>query len=201
VIIIKEIAKNENKGIEEDKTNGKGTAVPGTTGRILNITPKIPLTQNSKREILNKAFDFMLPVLPEFIGNKLQNISKNAWWQKYVLNRLKYNEARGLPKNGTYNEYIGNLDILLCLKIIINNWNKIFKHISKTIQHSWVYELKEIRNEVSHWSMEISTKYTFDIISHSLDVMKLFMHLIDTNVEEQISEIMREFRSKYENGS
>jgi len=81
----------------------------------------------------------MLPVLPEFVGNTLQKKDKNNWWQNLVLKNLPSNAVRDLPKNGTYDEYINKLDISLCIKIIIPNWQDIFKDIIKNIKFSWVH--------------------------------------------------------------
>jgi hypothetical protein len=139
----------------------------------------------------------MLPVLPVYIGNILHEKDPNTWWQKYVLNSLKPNTVWDLPRNGTYEEYINKLDISLCIKIIIQNWPDIFKDKVKNIKFSWVHELIEIRNDVSHWSIEKSTNYTFEFISHTLSVMKLFMGSINVDVAEQISKIKQEFENKY----
>ena len=165
---------------------------------ILSNDKKQKLTSNNKHEILNKAFDFILPVLPRFIGSTLEKNDKNTWWQKYVINNLPSNTIWDLPKNGTYDECINKLDISLCLKIIIQNWQNIFKYIIKNIKLSWVHELIEIRNDVSHWSIEKSNNYYFEHISHTLSVMKLFMGSIDTNIADQISELKKEFESKFE---
>jgi hypothetical protein len=155
------------------------------------------LTSNNKREILNKAFDFMLPALPVFVGNTLQKRDKNHWWQNYVLNKLQSNTVRDLPRNGTNDEYINQLDISLCIKIIIQNWQDIFKHIIRDIKFSWVHELIEIRNDVSHWTNDKSTSYTFESISHTLDTMILFMRSINNDVAEQIAKIKQGFENKY----
>jgi hypothetical protein len=202
---VKRINDGEEVGAAWDKPQDSGQEHNAKTTNSILIKKtkdsdlKEKLSPNNKHEILNRAFDFMLPVLPEFIGNVLQKKDKNTWWQNYVLNNLPPNAVRDLPKNGMYDEYINKLDISLCLKTIIQNWQDIFKHIIKNIKFSWVHELIEIRNDVSHWSTEKSTIYTFEFISHTLNVMKLFMSSIDTNVANQISEIKREFENKYKN--
>jgi len=160
---------------------------------------KKKLLPNNKHEIFIKAFDFMLPVLPEFIGNILQKKDKNTWWQKFVLNKLPPNAIRNLPKNRTYEEYINKLDISLCIKIIIENWKNIFINNIKNIKFSWVHELIEIRNDISHWSTEKSNSYTYESISHTLNTMILFMRSIDNSVADQILELKREFEGKYKN--
>jgi len=204
---IKQIAK-ENGNLDNNKRqNIQRENNVNETSVILIKKNKSPaqnegkqkLNSNSKREILNKAFDFIIPVLPGFIGNSLQKKDKNTWWQKFVLDNLPSNAVRDLPKKGTYDEYINKLDISLCIKIIIGNWRDVFKYIIRNINFSWVHELIEIRNDVSHWSNEISNKYTFESISHTLNTMMLFMRPIDSNAAGQISELKRGFEDKFEN--
>jgi hypothetical protein len=205
-------AIKSNEGQKEESTWGKSQNYKQehntkTTNSILiekisnseRNERKQELNQNDKHEILYKAFNFILPVLSVYIGNILHERAPDIWWQRYVLNELPINTVKDLPKNGTYNEYINNLDISLCLKIIMSNWVDIFKNIMRNIQFSWVHELIGIRNDISHWSIEKSNNYTFDDISHTLNVMRLFMRPIDTNVAEQISKIKREFENKYKN--
>lgn len=156
------------------------------------------LTSGIKHETLNKAFCFMQSVLPSFIGKTLQDKDEKRWWQNLVLKKLHINSIRDLPENGNYDEYIDNLDIPLCLKIIIENWHDIFKKIIKNIKFSWVHELLETRNDISHWTNEKAKKYSFDFIRHTLNAMRLFMQSIDLNTSVQISELIREFEDKYE---
>jgi len=73
---------------------------------------KKKLLPKNKHEILNKSFDFMLPILPEYIGNTLQKRDRNTWWQRFVLNKLPPNTTKNLPQNGTYEKYINILDII-----------------------------------------------------------------------------------------
>jgi hypothetical protein len=161
-------------------------------------TPKkYKLSQEIKHEYLSKAFVFILPSLTKFIGNKLQENDKATWWQNFVLNKLPVDDISHLPKNGTYDEYINNMDILLCFKIITQNWRDIFSNIGG-MDSSWVYGLRYTRNDVSHWTIKKSTFYDFELVNHKLDVMKLFMRLIDTSVANQISELKKEFEDKYE---
>ena len=152
------------------------------------------LTSNNKREILNKAFDFMLPALPVFVGNTLKG--KNNWWQNYIYNKLPSKTVRDLPRNGTFDD-IKRLDISLCIKIIISNWQEIFRRHIEDIRQSWVHELLEIRNDVSHWTLEKSNSYTFERINHTLSTMILFMRSIDPVVAEQIEKIKQAFEDKY----
>ncbi|WP_461246800.1 hypothetical protein, partial [Treponema sp. R6D11] len=65
------------------------------------------------------------------------------------------------------------------------------------IKISWVHELLEIRNDVSHWTTEKSTNYTFDLISHTLSTMILFVRSININVANQISELKQDFENKF----
>jgi len=202
VIKIKNIAKEDED--DNKQQNIKSYNSLSNTSAILiknnnNNKKKQKLTSNIKHEILNGAIDLLIPVLPGFIENTLQKNDKNNWWQKFVINKLPPNTVRGLPKTGTYSEYIKELDLSLCIKIIIENWKNIFKYIIKDIKFSWVHELIEIRNDVSHWSAKKSTSYTFETISHTLNTITLFMRSIDVNVAGQIFELKKEFEDKYEN--
>ena len=161
---------------------------------------KQQLTPNIKHETMYKAFGFIQPVLPIFIGKTLQTIDKNGWWQNLVIKKLLLNSTstKDLPKNGSYDECIDSLDTSLSLKIIIGNWHDIFKQKIKDIKLSWVHELVEVRNDVSHWNNNKGRGYKFESIKHTLNVMKLFMDSIDKNASSQIFDIIREFEDKYE---
>ena len=159
---------------------------------------KKKLENINKREILNKAFDIMQPILPSFIGENLQKADKTGWWQNLVLKKLLPSSIKDLPTSGSYNDFINSLDISLSLKIIIDNWQNIFKQIIKDINFSWVHELIEIRNDVSHWTNKKAEKFTFDLIMHTLNVMRLFISSIDLNTSNLILDMIKEFEDGYE---
>ena len=156
------------------------------------------LTTVSKHEILNKALDFIQPVLPNFVGRILQNADKIDWWKNLVLNKLQPIHTRDLPRSGSYDECINRMDILLCFRIIKENWYDIFKNYFKKRELSWVHELIDIRNDTAHWDNEKADNYTFELIEHALSVMKLFMLSVDLNASNQISAIISELENKYE---
>ena len=138
-------------------------------------------TQDDKHEIIIttlKKFNLMLPVLPEYIGNILQEQDKENWWQKYVIGKLPDTITRDLPKTITNDEGIKKLDISACLKIIIQNWHNIFKHRMKKVKISYVHELLEIRNDLSHLTIEKLSAYTNEDIKRALDTMKIFIRPI-----------------------
>jgi len=63
------------------------------------------------------SFMIILPALSKYIGKILIKRNENNWWKKYVLDKLR--ETRDLPKDGSKEEYINELDVSACLSIII----------------------------------------------------------------------------------
>jgi len=159
---------------------------------------KQKLTPSKKREFLNKALDIMQQYLPKFVVTNLKKNNKNSWWQELVLGKLPTTITFDLPKHCTLNKCKDILDTSLCLKIIIENWHNIFKQFER-IKLSWVHELIEIRNDVSHWTnKKAKGKYPFDIIKHSLDTMKLVMGSINSETANKISTLITELEENYE---
>ena len=153
--------------------------------------------QDEKKEIINKVFDIILPILPKFIQKILTEHDKTEWWEKYIIRKLPDKITRDLPKSINNDEGINKLDIYDCLLVIIENWHDIFKHKMPNVRQSWVHDIKEIRNDVSHWTIEKQQKYSYDDINHALYTMELFMRPIDIGISEQISIIKRGFENKY----
>jgi len=75
----------------------------------------------SPNAYVTKGFEMMLPVLSEFVCRNLEKKDKDEWWKQDVLFKLPDIYQKNLPVQGEFNELIGNLDILACLKTIENN--------------------------------------------------------------------------------
>jgi hypothetical protein len=149
-------------------------------------------------EFINKALMIILPVLSKYIGRILLKRNENNWWKKYVLDKLR--ETRDLPQNGSKEEYINELDISACINIIIQNWDEIFKHEMDIHSRDLAFSLLGIRNkEGAHYTKKILETYSYKDVDYALGTMIHFVHPIDTNVANQISEIKREFENKYKN--
>jgi len=171
----------------------------------------IKITQQSisvdKFEFINKvnmnilpilSFMIILPALSNYIGKTLLKRNENNWWRKYVLDKLR--ETRDLPKNGSKEEYINELDISACLNIIIQNWDEIFKHEMDIHSRDLAFSLLSIRNkEAAHYTTKLLSTYNYGDVDYALNTIIHFMRPIDTNVANQISELKREFENKYEN--
>jgi len=158
-----------------------------------------------KFEFLNKvnmnilpviSFMIILPALSKYIGKTLIKRNENNWWKKYVLDKLR--ETRDLPQTGSKEEYINELDISACLTIIIQNWDQIFKHEMDIHSRDLAFTLLSIRNkEAAHYTAKLLSTYNYGDVDYALSTIIHFMRPIDTNVAEQISEIKREFESKF----
>ena len=146
---------------------------------------------NDRYEIINKAFRIILPSLAEYIGKTLFEYNEKAWWNLYVLDKLGEKSTKTLPKAGSFEDCINNLDIHACLLIIIRNWENIFKHKMKTRQLNYVHLLLDIRNEVSHVTTGALKEISDEYVEHALDTMKLFMQPISQDIAKQIFEIKK----------
>ena len=148
-----------------------------------------------KFDIISKAFKLMLPDLPTYIGNILEEKDENDWWQKYVISKLQDTVTRkNLPKSGQNKAYIKKLDISASLKVIISNWQDIFRHKMTGVKLSWIHELLEIRNEDSHWTIERIESCSNEDIIRALDTMGRFMRPINEDIAEKIFAIKNKFK-------
>jgi hypothetical protein len=142
------------------------------------------------------SFMIILPTLSKYIGKILIKRNEGNWWKKYVLEKLR--ETRDLPKNGSKEEYINELDISACLSIIIQNWDEIFKHEMDIHSRDLAFILLSIRNkDVAHYTAKLLSTYNYEDVDFALSTIIYFMRPIDINVAEQISEIKQEFEKKY----
>jgi hypothetical protein len=148
-------------------------------------------------EIINKAFRRILPSLTEYIGSTLRKIDNTNWWKKYVINILPTTSIINLPKEGTYEECIGSLDILACLNIITNtsNWQNIFRDKLKN-DPSYAHELKTIRNKTAHPTIDTLKTITDDFVERALDTMARFMDPINKEIAEELRFEKSNFKNK-----
>jgi len=157
----------------------------------------------NKFKIINKAnmiilpvlaFMIILPALSKYIGRIFQERKEDNWREKYVFSKLR--ETRDLPQNGSDEEFINKLDILMCLNIIIQNWDNIFKDKMKMHSYDLAHALRGIRNkESAHYTTEILSEYNYDDVDYALSTIIRFMRPIDSDVAEQISKIKRDFEN------
>jgi len=197
--------KNKNQNIQErtnvNKTNTKTTKAILIKGNknLKQNKSKQQLKSEDKHEIINKAFKIILPFLAKYIGNTLQEHDKNAWWQKFVLNKLNDNTIRDLPRQGSYEKCIKSLDISACLNIIEINWKDIFVRKMDKRQRTWSHELLDIRNRESHYTTETLTENNDNDIIRALDTMERFMRPINIDVANQILKMKQNFENKIKN--
>jgi len=160
-------------------------------------TEKFEFINNVNMNILPVlSFMIILPTLSKYIGKILIKRNEGNWWKKYVLDKLR--ETRDLPKNGSKEEYINELDISACLSIIIQNWDEIFKHEMDIHSRDLAFTLLSIRNkDVAHYTAKLLSTYNYEDVDYALSTIIYFMRPIDPNVAEQVSEIKREFENKY----
>jgi hypothetical protein len=148
-------------------------------------------------EIINKAFRLILPPLTEYIGSTLCKIDNTNWWKKCVINILPATSTINLPKEGTYDECIGSLDILACLNIITNtsNWQNIFRY-QLEIDPSYAHELKAIRHKTAHPSAKTLKTITDAYVERALDTMALFMGPINKEMAKGLQSKKSDFKNK-----
>jgi hypothetical protein len=153
---------------------------------------------NDKLLIITKAFMIILPELANYIGKILLDNNESNWWQVFVK-KIKDNTIMNLPENGSYEECVESLDILCCLKIIINNWHEIFNKKLGKRHLTWAHELIDIRNEESHFTMKKLKSITNGDIDRALDTIERFIRPINHDVTDQISKMRKGFGNQYKN--
>ena len=68
--------------------------------------------------------------------------------------KLRDDQKRGLPTNGTVNELASSLDIAKCLLLMEINWREVFGKKLPRDCKNYVIELKGKRNEWAHKGLE-----------------------------------------------
>jgi len=142
-------------------------------------------------DIINKAFQLILPSLAKFVGSTLKEKDKKNWWKNYVINKLSDVSISNFPKEGSYDECINSLDVLACLNIIIKNWRDIFKNKFKKDNSffNYAHEIIKTRHDTAHITQETIKKFSDKYTKRALDTMELFMEPIDPKIYEKLNSI------------
>jgi len=150
---------------------------------------------SSSSLFLLAAFRLILPVLAKFIGDKLIENDRNNWWRNLVRNKLKNdNTIRILPKEGTNDECINNLDMTACLNIIDCNWQNIFKNTMTDRQRTWAHELKDYRNNYeAHYTINTLKSNNDKDTLRALDTMERFMRPINVDIADKLVKMKERF--------
>jgi hypothetical protein len=118
---------------------------------------------------------------------------KRMWWTEGVLNVLGEHDKKWLPPSGDKHNLTAHLDLLLCIRIMKENW-KIFQvHVPPTYIRSmmkWIDELQSIRNEFwAHYKKDNFEHHDADYIVFRLGKV---LEMADDKASKQIAALLDE---------
>lgn len=172
--------KRSKKGPSNSKSNKKTQSVSPVS------TTSQPNNGMDKLDIINKAFRSILPTLVNFVGNSLKE-KDNLNWKSYAKYKLSETTLSNLHLNGSYENFINNLDFLACLNIIKNNWNEIFKFKLSKNSLNFVHELITARTDIkAHETIEVIKSFDNDQFERLLNTMILLIDQIDKDITKEL---------------
>ena len=138
---------------------------------------------------VSKAMNFVLrPMLAAFVTQNLErHFGKDAWWQRGVLNVLREEQRRFLPRVGEYGTLTDKLDVQVCLLLIELHWNDIFLAKFPRQGFNWIKELQSIRNSWAHEQDAFDDATTV----RALDTMALISDVFDEEAATQLRAMWR----------
>ena len=88
-------------------------------------------------QLVTEGFRLLNEMLAPYVATQLQGkFGKDRWWQEGVLDILFEDQARDLPREGTWGELVDSLDPARCLLLIDLHWQNVFKYkLVKELQH------------------------------------------------------------------
>lgn len=132
---------------------------------------------------INSAMNFILrPMLAAFVTQNLSRYFGDAWWRRGVLNVLRDEQKRYLPRVGEYGDLTDKLDVQLCLLLIEIHWQDVFLEKFPRDGFNWIKELQSIRNRWAH------EQYSFDdaTTARALDTMALISNVFDEEAADKL---------------
>lgn len=140
--------------------------------------------------LVQKGFRILLSSMSGYIGQELNRIYKNEWWDEVLMTLSDQNDLR---LNGSYGELVDSLDVANCIRLIDRKWNEVFRFVLPMNCRTWAKELMGIRNEVSHIGQQDVEQLKAE---RALDTMALLCQEIDSEGAEEIRELYHEVRAK-----
>ncbi|MEB3342497.1 ribonuclease III [Okeania sp.] len=137
------------------------------------------MTINNNQEIINKSLNLLAQGLYPYIEREMKEVYPDNWLQKAKSSLQDQSAARkcNFPK-------IFPEDVSLQLKLIIKQWDEVFKNKLSKSKIAIVEELIEIRNNCAHQSL-FSTDDTYE----ALYLITKFIKAIDA---PEVAELVKE---------
>ncbi len=109
-----------------------------------------------------------------FLEQHLPQIGGNDWWQTHVFSQLTYGQQGQVRSRGI--QTLGGLDLAALLRVFERNWAELSytAHLPAVLR-TYLHEIKELRNLVSHESVDggdYSPSDRFRYLDTILRVMK-----------------------------
>ncbi len=148
-----------------------------------------------KYELVQKGMRILLPVMSDFVCEKLKKIYRNKWGDEGLA---VLSDQRDLPYYGEEDELVDSLDLANCIRLIDREWGSIYKSYLSPSCRSYCRELMGVRNAVAHAGQQDLDQLFSE---RALDTMALLCREIDQESEEEIRELYRIVRSMADEGT
>lgn len=156
------------------------------------------MENHTNHDLVTKGFNRLLEALIPYIVHELIQTYDSDFWQAGVMVKLRDDQKRGLPTNGTVNELASSLDIAKCLLLMEINWREVFGKKLPRDCKNYVIELKGKRNEWAHKGLEDLTDSN---AFRALDTMSRLAEQIDPEAAADINALLRQVRYGSAEGS
>ncbi len=138
--------------------------------------------------MVGRGLHIVLPYLSAFVMREFRALAGNRWWSEWVTGGSPRGENLPDGAGMTDAELLDKMDMALCLKLVLYNWNDVFKRKMTREQRTWANELVDVRNRWAHASGE---GFSDEDAARALDTMARFIQPIDDGVADQLWQMMR----------
>ena len=106
--------------------------------------------------LISDGLILLQEVARPYVASALKDKYGLDWWSEGVLGVLKDHQMKKLPGDGTDEELVNSMDVLLCLNLIKKHWDEVFQYRLPLSSRNWVFGLIGVRHDWAHPVKEIS---------------------------------------------
>jgi hypothetical protein len=137
------------------------------------------------RDRIGDLLDLIRSPLASYIKSKLED-RYNDTWRQAAEEILGPNVAVERSKNPD------DWDVLVWMHVLLGGWNDLFSHVLSPGHRSYLYELKDIRNEWAH-----QKPLSFDNTYRAYDNAELFLSAINSPFAEKVKELKEQLQYEH----
>ena len=139
----------------------------------------------SYRDRIGDLLEIIRGPLSAYAVSKLKDRYEKNWKQEAI-------EILGRGAAGERSENPDDWDVLVWMHIILGGWNELFSQVLSPGHRSYLYELKEIRNDWAH-----QNPLSFDKTYRAYDNAELFLSAINSPEAEKVKEYKEQLQYEH----